>query len=82
MFILDDGYNDFICFPQWKGSKIKVLAAVFEESLHKKLLKKRDSQEFPSPFRVQGNRSRDHRKSEGGKRRNTRLGRENLLQKK
>jgi hypothetical protein len=40
MFILDDGCNGFICFPQWKGSKTAASTLIFEESLHKKLLKK------------------------------------------
>jgi len=41
IFILDDGCVGFICFPHWKSSKITLPSAVFEASLHTKLLKKR-----------------------------------------
>ena len=38
MFIFDDGWNGFICFPTLKSSKVKVSSAKTEASLHKKLL--------------------------------------------
>jgi hypothetical protein len=38
MFLFDDGWNGFICFPTLKGSKVKVSPAKNEASLHKKLL--------------------------------------------
>jgi hypothetical protein len=36
---LDDGYNGFICFPQWKASKIKVSKAKTYAGLYTKLTK-------------------------------------------
>jgi hypothetical protein len=37
--ILDDCYNGFICFPQWKASKIKVPKAKTYAGLYTKLTK-------------------------------------------